>query len=74
MQASQASRTSRVQEIALGQGLALYARRTAGARWGEWFMVPPPLTVTAAETGKLLDRLRRTTVVFETEIDALHAA
>lgn len=61
----------RLQEIALGQGLALFARRTAGGRWGEWFMVSPPLTVTAAEIGELLSRLRSTMVIFEAEMRGL---
>jgi 4-aminobutyrate aminotransferase-like enzyme len=61
----------RLQEIALGQGLALYARRTAGARWGEWIMVSPPLTVTAEEIAELLSRLRSTMVAFEAELRAL---
>lgn len=60
--------TGRLQEIALGQGLALYARRTAGGRWGEWLMISPPLTVTAAEIDELLIRLRRALVIFEAEM------
>ena len=58
----------RLQEIALGQGLALYARRTAGGRWGEWLMISPPLTVTEAEIHELLSRLRRALVMFEAEM------
>ena len=63
--------TGRLQEIALGQGLALYARRTAGGRWGEWIMTSPPLTVTAAEIAELLGRLRSTMAIFEAELRAL---
>lgn len=62
---------ARLQEIALGQGLALYARRTAGGRWGEWFMVSPPLTVTATEIDELINRLRSAMFIFEAEMEAL---
>ena len=41
-------------------GLMLYARSTAGAPHGNWFMVAPPLTITQAETAELLHRLDRT--------------
>jgi 4-aminobutyrate aminotransferase-like enzyme len=40
-------------------GLMLYARSTAGAPHGNWFMVAPALTITEAETAELLRRLER---------------
>jgi len=40
-------------------GLMLYARSTAGAPHGNWFMVAPPLTITEAETAELLRRLEQ---------------
>ena len=36
----------------------IYSRPTAGGRYGHWFMVAPPLTITDAEIGELLARLR----------------
>ena len=59
---------SRFQEIALAHGLAIYARRTAGGRWGEWFMVSPPLTVTKEDVAELLSRLEMAVAVFEAEL------
>jgi adenosylmethionine-8-amino-7-oxononanoate aminotransferase len=34
----------------------LYSRLTAGGRYGHWFMVAPPLTITESEIGELLSR------------------
>jgi adenosylmethionine-8-amino-7-oxononanoate aminotransferase len=41
-------------------GLLIYARRTSSGRFGEWFMVSPPLTITQAECDELLQRLAST--------------
>jgi adenosylmethionine-8-amino-7-oxononanoate aminotransferase len=60
----------RFQAIALDHGLAIYARRTAGGRWGEWLMVSPPLTVTPDEVTELLSRLRGAVFAFEAELRA----
>jgi hypothetical protein len=35
----------RVRQIGMKHGLLIYARRTSGGRFGEWFMTPPPLTM-----------------------------
>lgn len=60
----------RFQEIALAHGLAIYARRTAGGRWGEWFMVSPPLIATGEDVAELLRRLGSAIVAFEAELRA----
>lgn len=64
---------SRFQEIALEHGLAIYVRRTAGGRWGEWFMVTPPLTITSEEVAELLRRLGGALADLETELRASKA-
>ncbi|MFC3127301.1 aspartate aminotransferase family protein [Pseudoroseomonas globiformis] len=48
---------SRVQQIALRHGLALYCRRTSRGAYGDWLMLSPPLTITAEEVGILATRL-----------------
>jgi adenosylmethionine-8-amino-7-oxononanoate aminotransferase len=53
-----------------GNGLMLYARSTAGAPHGNWFMVAPPLTITEAETVELLRRLEATLAGLCSEADA----
>ncbi len=59
---------------ALAQGLMVYARATSGGKYGHWFMLAPPLNVTAAEIAEILDRLERALRGFEAEIAALLAA
>jgi len=44
----------------LKNGLLIYARRTSGGKFGEWFMVSPPLTITRSEIDELLERLSTT--------------
>lgn len=41
-------------------GLLIYARRTSNGKFGEWFMVSPPLTITREECDELLTRLSAT--------------
>ena len=57
----------RFQQIALDHGLAIYCRRTAGGRWGDWVMISPPLTITEDELAELLRRLEDTLSAFATE-------
>ena len=45
---------------ALKNGLLIYARRTSGGKFGEWFMVSPPLTITRDEIDEMLARLSTT--------------
>ena len=54
----------------LENGLMIYARRTAGGKYGDWFMVSPPLTVSVDECDELLDRLELTLDAFATDMIA----
>lgn len=54
----------------LENGLLIYARRTAGGRNGDWFMLSPPLTICAAECDELLRRLARTIEAYELQLAA----
>jgi adenosylmethionine-8-amino-7-oxononanoate aminotransferase len=48
--------TERIRIHGLRNGVMLYSRETSGGRYGHWFMVAPPLTITDAEIGELLQR------------------
>ncbi|WP_374383655.1 aspartate aminotransferase family protein [Dongia sp.] len=48
--------TSRLRIHGLEHGIMLYARASAGGRFGQWFLLAPPLTVTAAEIEEILSR------------------
>lgn len=50
--------TERIRIHGLDNGIMIYSRPTGGGRYGQWFMVAPPLTITEAEIGELLSRLR----------------
>ncbi|MER8401999.1 aminotransferase class III-fold pyridoxal phosphate-dependent enzyme [Mesorhizobium sp. M1348] len=59
---------------ALKEGLIVYSRRTSGGRYGDWFIVAPPLTVTAADCEQIGQRLERTILAvyqrFQAGVDA----
>jgi adenosylmethionine-8-amino-7-oxononanoate aminotransferase len=48
--------TERIRINGLQNGIMLYSRETSGGHYGHWFMVAPPLTITDAEIGELLQR------------------
>ena len=48
--------TERIRIHGLRNGVMLYSRETSGGRFGHWFMVAPPLTISDEETGELLRR------------------
>ncbi len=50
---------SRITQLGREEGILFYARRTAGGGNGDWLMVTPPLTISAAELAELLEKLRR---------------
>ncbi len=54
--------TEKIRIHALNNGLFLYSRRTAGGKYGDWFIVAPPLTITEDECDELIARL---TAAFE---------
>ena len=47
-------------QLALQEGLLIYARRTFGGRFGDWLMMTPPLIVSKAEVDELVERLGAT--------------
>jgi len=48
----------------------LYSRRTAGGKYGDWFLLSPPLTITREECDELLRRLRATLGDFTKDWDS----
>ena len=44
----------------LNNGLIIYSRPTSGGKYGHWFLVSPPLTITHEEVIELLERLAAT--------------
>ena len=52
--------TSRIRAHGLNNGIMLYARPSAGARFGQWFIVAPPLTITPDEIYNILERTEAT--------------
>ena len=57
--------TEQVRICGLENGLIIYSRRTARGRYGDWFLVAPPLTISMDECDELLERLDRTLLEFE---------
>lgn len=49
--------TEHIRIAGLDNGLMIYSRRTADGANGDWFMISPPLTITADECTELLRRL-----------------
>ncbi|MDP6689691.1 MAG: aminotransferase class III-fold pyridoxal phosphate-dependent enzyme [Alphaproteobacteria bacterium] len=49
--------TDRVRVHGMNNGLIIYSRPTSGGKYGHWFMVSPPLTITDDEISELLGRL-----------------
>jgi len=62
--------SDRVRVHGLRNGLMIYSRPTSGGRYGHWFIVSPPLTITEAECGELLRRLEMTLSHFVEELRA----
>ncbi len=49
--------TEHIRLSGIEQGLIIYSRRTGDGRYGDWFMVAPPLTITESECDELVQRL-----------------
>ena len=47
----------RLQQLGYAHGIALYCRRTSRGAYGDWLMTSPPLIVTEAEIGTMVERL-----------------
>jgi adenosylmethionine-8-amino-7-oxononanoate aminotransferase len=57
-------------ELALAEGLLLYARRTAGGAFGDWLMMTPPLVSEVADVDEIVDRLTRVVRRYEQSLRA----
>ena len=62
--------TERIRIHALRNGVMLYSRQTSGGRYGQWFMVAPPLTITDDEVDELLRRTETAVAGLHAELDA----
>ncbi len=60
--------TEKIRIHGLDNGLILYSRRTAGGKYGDWFLIAPPLTITEAECDELVSRLRVTLEDFSDDL------
>lgn len=60
----------RIRIHGLDNGLIIYTRRTSNGRYGDWFIVAPPMTITEAECDELAKRLERTIDAFTAELIA----
>ena len=60
--------TERIRILGLDNGVMLYSRPTAGSRFGHWFMVAPPLTITEEECRELLHRTEAAVAAFHREL------
>jgi adenosylmethionine-8-amino-7-oxononanoate aminotransferase len=58
----------RIIELGLERGLALYSRRTADGKYGEWLMVSPPLIVTAEQVEEIVGLIGETLAAYEKEL------
>jgi adenosylmethionine-8-amino-7-oxononanoate aminotransferase len=61
---------SRLQALALEQGLSVYCRRTNGGRDGDWVMVSPPLISEAHHIDEIATGLERTLRALADELTA----
>ena len=60
--------TRRLRVHGFNHRIMLYARGSAGSRYGQWFMVAPPLTITEAEVGEVVDRTDKAVKVLCAEV------
>jgi adenosylmethionine-8-amino-7-oxononanoate aminotransferase len=58
----------RIIELGLERGIALYSRRTANGRYGEWLMIAPPLIINETQIDELMGLLADTLAAYESEI------
>lgn len=59
---------ARFQAIAMNRGLAVYSRRTAAGRFGDWFMATPPLNISSDQVDEIADGLRLALTDFQDEL------
>ncbi|HJM51457.1 MAG TPA: aminotransferase class III-fold pyridoxal phosphate-dependent enzyme [Alphaproteobacteria bacterium] len=60
--------TERIRIHGLGNGIMLYSRPTAGSRFGHWFLVAPPLTISDEECSEVLRRTEAAVGDFHAEL------
>lgn len=61
----------RIRIHGLNNGLLIYSRPTSGGKYGHWFIISPPLTITSEECEELLARLEATLTGFTQELRTL---
>lgn len=61
--------TEKIRIHGLNNGVMLYSRATSGSKYGHWFIVSPPLTITDDEIAELLRRIERTLADFSRDLD-----
>jgi adenosylmethionine-8-amino-7-oxononanoate aminotransferase len=59
-----------ISELALTEGLLLYARRTAGGAFGDWLMMTPPLVAEVEDVNEIVERLGRVLRRYEQSLRA----
>jgi adenosylmethionine-8-amino-7-oxononanoate aminotransferase len=60
--------TDRIRNHGLKHGVMLYARATSQGRYGHWFTLAPPLTITEGECAEMLQRVESALISFEAEL------
>ena len=60
--------TEKIRIHGLRNGLIIYSRKTAGGKYGDWFLIAPPLTISEVECDELIARMRATLHDFSTEL------
>lgn len=63
--------TTRIRDLGRKHGLMIYSRRTNSGKYGEWFMVSPPMTITTDEIDEIISRLKSLLEDFESELTEL---
>ena len=58
----------RIRELGLRHGLMLYARQQNQGRYGEWFMVAPPLIIDEEQVDDMVERIGSTLADFTDEL------
>ncbi|MEM7293679.1 MAG: aminotransferase class III-fold pyridoxal phosphate-dependent enzyme [Pseudomonadota bacterium] len=64
--------TDRIRIHGLNNGLMIYSRRTANGKYGEWFVISPPLTISEDECDELMRRLENTIADLTEELRRLY--
>ena len=60
----------RMQALAREDGLLIYGRRTHGGKFGDWFMITPPLIATTRDIDEIVEGLARALTRYEARVRA----